>query len=103
MFDLRTLAKISVPAVLGLGFIGIVWMNHGLFRGGIITVRGAIGIEVLYLLVFLGSVLWTFISALWNIRNRHIVWSLLAICSIVLGFFFTTVGIENGAAVVYAT
>lgn len=103
MIDLRVLKNISLPAFLGLGFIGIVWMDHRLFQSGIISARGAIGIEVLYLLAFLLSVIWAVVSTLWNIRKSHILRSLLAISSIALGFYLVTIGIENGAAVVFAT
>jgi hypothetical protein len=103
MVDLRQLAKTATPAILGLGFIGIVWMNHRLFQASVITARGAIGIEMLYLLVFVGAILWQVISALYYIRARPLIWLVLVAASIILGLYFVTVGIDNGAAVLYAT
>jgi hypothetical protein len=103
MIDHKLFIKNSIPAWLGLGFIGIVWLNHQLFTNGTISARGAIGIELLYLFVFLGASFWIGVAALWNIRARHLIWFAAAMLSIFAGFYLVSVGLGNGAAVIYAT
>ena len=103
MIDCKMFIKSSIPAWLGLGFIGIVWMNHQLFASGTITARGAIGIELLYLFVFFGASFWIGAAALWHIRARHLIWFAATMLSILAGFYLVSVGLGNGAAVIYAT
>ena len=103
MFDFRMLLKLCLPALIGLGFVGIVWVTQTLFQSGSITARGAIGIELMYLVAFWGSVVWAVVPAIRIFRRRRSLWGVLALFSSALGWYFISIGIENGAAVVYAT
>lgn len=111
MKTLRPFLISGLPLLLGLGFIGIVWLNKRLFiMGVIITPRGAIGIELLYLLVFFVVAGIAVIAAIRSFLERHLglsflalINAVLALVSIGLGWVLIEIGVSHGAAIIYAT
>ena len=101
--NLRQISLAFLPAAFGAGFIGLVWLDQMLFGTGAISARGAIGLELLYLLVFCGVLLWALGRFVLGIRDRHVGWSVLILAGLGLGVFLFTIGIGNGAAILYAT
>ncbi len=94
-----------LPTLMGLAFIGVVKLNHAMFRltDGIITARDCIGFELLTLLLC-GIVLLAqpVIAIVWIVKKR---WRYLTegVISTITFFPLFNNGIECGAAIMYAT
>ena len=97
--------KLSVllPVVLGGLFPLVVKTEHWLVSKGMIGARGAIGIEFVYLMLFAFSILAALIAGLVLARGGLPRWMVLAAVSVIGGLWLFSIGIEWGAAIVYAT
>ena len=94
---------IWLPAILGGLFPLVVKFDHHLYKQGTIGVRGAIGIEFLYLIACAAAVFAAIGAALQLIQAKKWGHVISVIVSIVLCSIFIGVGFQNGAALLYAT
>ncbi len=94
---------IWLPAVLGGAFPLLVKLHHWLFGQSLISVRYAIGAEAIYLLLCFFAIIMAAVLAVRMIRKKELACVLWIAISVFAGLYLLGVGIESGAAVVYAT
>lgn len=93
----------GAPSVLGAGFPILVKLDHMMFGAGWITGRTAIGIEFFYLLIWLVCCLSAILLTVRFVRAGEAISVPGVILGLVIGVALVYVGINNGAAVLYAT
>lgn len=98
-----TFLLIALPTILGKLFLLWVQLEHHLFRQSIITARGALSLELLFLLLFLTSCLTAVGVGLQFIKQKQYLAIAGATTSIILGVALCVIGLADGAAILYAT
>ncbi len=95
--------SIWLPAVMGALFPALVKLNHWMFQQSTINARDAIGIEMLFLAICALTVVAQLpLAIVWICKRKW--WRLPCILvSVVVCIVLVIVGVQCGAAILYAT
>ena len=102
-FSKKEIALLLTPAIAGLLFIALFFADHALFKNGIISVRQAIGHELLLFFMGLVITITVFFVAMKGLLQKQWLPTIIGSVSIVAFWLCIMFSASQGAAMFYAT